>query len=207
MTTDQPKQKKIKLWQFLFPLLLQLALILSVPAHSFYTYTTGKTVILQTQPVDPYELLRGYSQTLSYTISQTNNLKELKGWQEVYNQVNQPQYYYDLPDNTTIYLTLEEPKKLNQKPPLPWQPIAISLTYPKEIKSNQIILKGVTQYNMIQYGLERYYFPESRREEINNKINEIQLQNNQKFVVEIKVDTQGNAIPISLWVGDQNYHF
>ena len=62
-------------WRFLVPLGLQLGIILIVPAQSAYTYNFGQSAVLQTLPVDPYDLLRGYSQTLSYDISQINNLK------------------------------------------------------------------------------------------------------------------------------------
>ncbi len=208
MNPEKSTNKKNKQWHFFIPLLLQTILIIAVPAQSFYTYSTGKTVILQTQPIDPYELLRGYSQTLSYNISQVDDLTKLEGWQELKNKAksyNNTNYY--LPNNMTIYVTLKAPNNPNQKPPLPWQPLAVSLTYPKDLKPDQIVLKGVSQYSMIIYGLETYYFPESKREEINQKINTIQAQDRQKFVVEIKVDPQGNAVPISLWIEDQNYRF
>lgn len=205
MNTEKSTNKKVNQWRFFIPLLLQTAFIIAIPAHSFYTYSTGKTVILQTQPIDPYELLRGYSQTLSYNISQTSDLSKLNGWQELYNQLNGYNDYY-FTENRTIYVTLKSPNN-NQKPPLPWQPIAVSLTYPQDLKPDQIVLKGIIQYSRVTYGLETYYFPESKREEINQKINTIQAQDRQKFVVEIKVDPQGNAVPVSLWVGEENYRF
>ena len=74
-TPESPRP--ISIWRFWAPLLFQTALILAVPAQAVYTQLTGKTVILQTIPVDPYELLRGYSQTLRYDISIQDNLRKL----------------------------------------------------------------------------------------------------------------------------------
>jgi len=70
-TANTPK--KIPLAYFLVPLLIQLGIILLIPSKSFSTYKTGQDVVIQTRPVDPYDFLRGYSQTLSYDISNLVN--------------------------------------------------------------------------------------------------------------------------------------
>lgn len=49
--------------------------------------------------------------------------------------------------------------------------------------------------------------PEAERQSINQAIGELQAQQPQSFVVEVKVDGQGHAVPISLWVGETNYRF
>ena len=49
--------------------------------------------------------------------------------------------------------------------------------------------------------------PENKRKEINAQIREIQREEERQFVVEVKVDSKGNAVPVSLWVGDRNYRF
>ena len=79
MTQNQETRSPLPLWRFAVPLLLQIGLVLVPPAQSVYTHITGKTVILQTIPVDPYDPLRGYSQTLSYDISRLETLKKLPG--------------------------------------------------------------------------------------------------------------------------------
>ncbi|NET14750.1 MAG: GDYXXLXY domain-containing protein, partial [Okeania sp. SIO1H6] len=45
----------MQIWRFILPLTVQLALILSIPAQAIYTTITGRTVVLQTVPVDPYD--------------------------------------------------------------------------------------------------------------------------------------------------------
>jgi uncharacterized membrane-anchored protein len=47
--------------------------------------------------------------------------------------------------------------------------------------------------------------PENRREEVNKQVT--RANQKQTGAVEIKVDTQGNAIPLSLWVENQKYEF
>ncbi|NEP81104.1 MAG: GDYXXLXY domain-containing protein, partial [Okeania sp. SIO3B3] len=79
---NQTKSSKnqMPIWRFILPLTVQLALILSIPAQAIYTTITGRTVVLQTVPVDPYDFLRGYYQVLSYDISRKDNLSQLPGW-------------------------------------------------------------------------------------------------------------------------------
>ena len=86
-TTNQfqlpPEAKRLPAWRLWVPLLLQIGLIAAVPATAVYTFMTGKTVVLQTAPVDPYDLLRGYYQVLSYDISDRTNLEKLPGWKDL----------------------------------------------------------------------------------------------------------------------------
>lgn len=201
----------MKTWRFAIPLLIQTAFILSIPAQAVYTHITGKTVVLQTVPVDPYDLLRGYSQTLSYDISRQDNLKKLPGWDEVVKKSpGTDKQYAPIAQNTTIYLTLQEQKSSQQAAPSPWKPIRISPEKPTSLVPNQVAIKGISQYNSVNYNLETYYLPEDQRDKINKDI--IQAQKvkpgqPQPFVVEAKVDPQGNAIPLSLWVKNRNYRF
>ncbi len=195
-------KKIIPGWQFWVPLGVQLLLILAVPSQAVYTHLTGKTVILQTAPVDPYDLMRGYYQTLSYEISDLNTLQSIPGWKETTKGEG------ILPTGTQIYVTLEQPKEPSKNNrPVAWKPVKISSEHPKNLASNQIALHGISNGWNIEYGLERYYMPEDQREQINNTITEAQRNNRQSFVVEVKVNSQGKAVPISLWVRDQNYKF
>ena len=204
MTTNS--LSSIPLWRFILPLLFQIGLIMAVPAQAVYILVTGRTVILQTEPVDPYDLLRGYSQTLSYDISNYNSLENLPGWNTLLDDKTQ-----DLKMGTKLYVILEAPKKNNLSDKLPpaWKAVKVSDSLPKNLPSNQIALLGVYEYNSIRYDLETYYFPEDQREKINNDINKLQWQQgkHRPFVVEVKIDERGESIPVSLWIGNNNYRF
>ncbi len=196
------QHKPISSWRLLVPLALQLALIVSVPAQAVYTYVTGKTIVLQTAPVDPYDFLRGYYQILNYDISTPDTLKSLPGWIEL----SKNRDY--LPSGTMVYVILEQPTQPNQsQPPQVWKPVRVSAERPQNLSDNQIAIKGESNGWRIEYGLETYYMPENQREQVNSDINEAQFTNPESFVVEVKVNSNGKAIPVSLWVRDRNYTF
>ncbi|MBN4000833.1 GDYXXLXY domain-containing protein [Nostoc sp. LPT] len=208
---NEPSQKPIALWRFVVPLLIQTAIILAVPAQSVYTLVTGKTAILQTLPVDPYDLLRGYSVTLNYQISRIDNLKKLPGWEDLVKQNPVPDKRGEpLAQGTNLYIILEE-QKSSSGIPQAWKPVRVSGQFPTSLAANQIALKGqYSGYNSITYGLETYYIPEDQRNNINNDISKarsIKPGQPQPIVVEVKVNAQGKAIPINMWVRDRKYHF
>lgn len=214
--SDSPQPTPV--WRFLLPIVFQSALILAVPAQAVYTQLTGKTVILQSVPIDPYEPLRGYSQMLRYDISSQNNLRDLPGWRELPKQPPNGNKLTLIKPGTSIYVILEAPAKLTlAELPQPWKPVAVSVKRPSQLPTNQVALKGIAEQSLIQYGLETYYIPEDQREEINADLraarkadqNESQQlssptnsgERRQKppVVMEIKVNSQGDAVPISLW--------
>lgn len=189
-------ERRLPAWRFWVPVLIQSALIVAVPAQDAYTVVTGTAVTLQTAPVDPYDLLRGYYQTLSYEISRVDTLKQLPGGSEVLGNR----------DTSSFYVVLQAPGT-STTPPTPWKPVRISRDRPTDLVANQVSLRGDYQNGQILYGLETYYMPEDRRNQINADINQIQRRNQRAFVVDIKVDAQGNSVPTSLWVSDRNYRF
>mgnify|MGYP001089826484 FL=1 len=201
--------KQIPIWRFVLPLTLQLALILSVPAQAIYTHITGRTVILQTAPIDPYDFLRGYYQVLSYDISRKDNLSKLSGWHQFKLETSGR---FSSNNQTNIYVILAAPTKIeNSEIPRVWQPVAVSGKMPENLPDNQIAIQGKFDGWRVKYGLETYFMPEDRREKINQDIQEVQdsvnLEEDIPFVVEAKVNSQGKAVPVSLWVRERNYRF
>lgn len=192
-------------WRLWAPLMMQLALVLTIPAQDAFTFVTGRSITLQTAPVDPYDPLRGYSQTLNYTISSSNDLKKLPGGNDVFNNQN-------FREGSELYVVLEEPDLGGMSidpngPGIPWKPVRVSPNVPTDLKENQVALRG--QYNgwLVEYGLERYYMPENQRNQLNNEISRLQQKDSQAFVVDVKVDNSGNSVPVSLWISDRQYRF
>ncbi|HIK12044.1 MAG TPA: GDYXXLXY domain-containing protein [Oscillatoriaceae cyanobacterium M33_DOE_052] len=202
ISTEPASPVIFPLWRLLVPLALQALLILAVPAEALYIYLTGKTAIIQTQPVDPYDFMRGYSQTLSYEISNPEKISQLPGWQEL-NQND---------GNGRLFVILEAPSTNNQDAkvagmPKPWQPVAVRGELPRDLPPNRVAIKGKLVSNWeIEYGLETYYMPEDQRDKINQEIQQLQA-NQRSFVVEVKVSDKGDAMAVSLWVGENNYRF
>ena len=203
---------KIPAWRFWLPLALQILFILIIPTQAAYTLLLGKTAILQTVPVDPYDLLRGYSQTLRYDISRPQELRSLPGWSDLIATEENEQKRGNELVKVPFYVILESPKTKvdGDQQPAPWRPIAVSQARPTNLPKNQVAIRGrMSGYRWVDYGLESYYFPEAQREDINQSIQQLQtdIEGNQAFVVEVKVDGNGNAIPIRLWLGDRQYRF
>lgn len=212
--STKPQPRRIPSWRFWVPLVFQSALIVAIPAQDAYTSITGTPITLQTVPVDPYDLLRGYSQTLSYTISRPDDLKKLPGGKEFFD--NHQRY-----DGASLYVVLEAPQSANTTPPTPWKPVRVSAKRPTDLADNQVVLRGEFDRWQVIYGLETYYMPEDQRNQLNAEISQAQRQPNQAprqpsqaqqqqrqaFVVDVKVDAQGNSVPVSLWVRDRNYRF
>lgn len=211
MTPTPSASRTLPSWRFWLPLLCQAALILAIPSQALYTQVTGRTIILKTAPVDPYDLLRGYSVTLGYDISRVETLRQLPGWSEF---ERQRATNSDNSLTRSFYLVLEAPKVANTNPPSPWQAVRISGDRPTDLASNQVLLRGQMRYGTVQYGLETYYIPEDQRDQINQNINAAQANRaSQPIVVEVKVNAQGHAVPISFWVtlgqppAKQIYHY
>jgi uncharacterized membrane-anchored protein len=199
-------------WRFWLPLAAQVALILAVPAQAVYIQFAGRTAILQTAPVDPYDLLRGYYVTLSYDISRLETLQNLPGGEILVTPDWSGQQPSLFEAGMPFYVVLQPASTAAQPSanslPQPWQPVRISGDRPTNLPSNQIALQGNYRRGNISYGLEAYYIPEDQRIEINEQISQSgQPGEAQAFVVEVKVEAQGQAVPISLWIGDQNYKF
>ena len=213
--TLTPAAQRLPAWRLWVPLLLQIGLIAAVPAPAVYTFITGKTVVLQTAPVDPYDFLRGYYQVLSYDISASTNLQKLPGWKDLATEkiycppgVACPQNTHSVKPQTSFYVILEAPKAAtNSGRPQAWKPVRVSLENPANLPANQIAIKGKYNGWQMEYGLETYYMPEDEREKVNQEITEAQRKQRQSFLVEVKVDKTGHAVPVSLWVRDRNYRF
>ncbi len=219
--TPKAPRERVLIWRFLAALLIQAGLIVAVPFKSAVTYATGQTVTLQTAPVDPYDLLRGYSQTLGFEISDVEQLKQLPGAETVFAAEDSGMPAQSLPAQSPpaqsppaqIYVTLESPTAVQEtsQPPTAWQPVALSLTYPKNLADNQVALEGYSDGWRITYGLETYYMPEAQRDDINSQITQAQQQvapqGAQAFVMDVKVDDKGNSVPLSLWVRNQEFRF
>jgi uncharacterized membrane-anchored protein len=208
IASEQKANKPLPTWRLIAPLLIQAGLIMAVPAQALYTDMTGKTVILQTVPVNPNDVQQGNSLALDYNISRTGTLRRLPGWETLVNKGRGSGRR--LPDGTNVYVILQEQISSGRGVPRAWRPVRVTGDRPTSLRANQVALKGVYQDGFVNYGLEKYYIPENQRQQINNDIRQAQRTRRGRqspIVVKAKVDPQGNAVPISMWVRDRNYRF
>lgn len=210
MATVEPKKASLRL-RFWVTLMMQAIVILAIPAQAIYTQTTGKSIVLQTALVDPYNPLQGYHVTLSYAIANAATLKTLPGWETVERQIQQHETKADRgflsQESTEFYVILQAPSDAAESPQ-PWQPIAVSAQLPDRLKSNEVALRGIYRQGDIRYGLETYYIPEDQQTQLSQQIQALQERSRQAAVlVEVKVGTAGQAVPIGFWLGGQRYQF
>lgn len=206
--TDQKANKPLPVWRLVAPLLAQVGLIMSVPTHAAYTDMTGKNVILQTLPVDSSNFIDNSSLVLDYNISHPSNLRRVNGWG--YWVRKHALGDGQIAQGSTLYLILQERPSFRRKAIRAWRPIRISNNLPDYLFSNQVALKGIYQDGMINYGLDNYSIPEEQRQRVSRDIlRERRNRYGQRppILVKVKVDPQGNAVPLSFWVGSRNYQF
>ena len=118
-------------------LIVALALFIGIAGLTIlylsYPLLTGKTVILKTQPVDPFDLLRGQYLTINYEIS----------------RVNLPE---NITDDRTIYVSLKEgDDKI-------WHSKKVSLSK----SESDVFIRGKVKQSWrglgVEYGIEQYFF-------------------------------------------------
>ncbi|MBF2067998.1 MAG: GDYXXLXY domain-containing protein [Calothrix sp. C42_A2020_038] len=190
----------IPFWRLLLPLILQTGMILAVIAPNLYTQYTGKTIILQTTPQDPYDMLRGNYIALEYNISRIETLKNLPGWSHLINQYpGIHQQYFPVAEGTKFYVILHQ-----QSTSPTWKPLRVTSTLPTTLPENQVALRASYRYGSIVYGLEKFELPQIESD-LNKDIlrgRQIRLGQKQPIQVKIKVDSQGNAVPMEMQVVD-----
>ncbi|BAY23359.1 hypothetical protein NIES2100_31240 [Calothrix sp. NIES-2100] len=208
IATEQKANKPLPFWRLLVPLALQTGLIMAVPTQAFYTDVAGKTVILQSAAVDADDVQQNYALNLDYNISRVSTLRRLPGWEELLRQ-NRGRNR-QLAQGTNLYVTLQERETFGRGVPRAWRLVRVSSNRPTNLPNDQVALKGVYRDGLVNYGVETYYIPQEQRERISRDISrtlESREGQRQPIAVKVKVDPQGNAVPISLWVGDRNYRF
>lgn len=224
VNTESPKPPSV--WRFWIPLLFQVGLILSVPIPAIYTHLTGRVVMLETEPVDPKKFFRGSSQTVTYQISNFKILETIPGWKELPGTVipcpkpkpgrsNTCKESKFLDWGINVYVILEKPEQEpSQESPTAWKPVELRGDRPRDLPAEQVVIPAKSMGDSLSYGLENFSLSTAQIEEINiilaqnepeNKSDSKTEKQRESFVVELKVDEKGNAVPVSLWVGDRQY--
>jgi uncharacterized membrane-anchored protein len=164
---------------FAAAVVLQILILLSVPAQKLYTRATGREVVLQVMLVDPYSILSGYYVTLGFAISRPENFP------------NPP----TLETDEVVYAIVERQADGT------WKPVALERTLSTNLSADRVAIRGRWNGRFITYGIEEFYIPEDKRQVIAEDLR----QNQNEARVEIKVDAQGNAALTRLRIQDRVY--
>ena len=130
---------------FIILILLQLLILVGLTGYSEAILAFGKTVVLQTVPVDPRDLFRGDYVVLRYEIS---TLDRVPG-------------YWQIDEGDEIYVKLEKEDDV-------WDAVQISKAKPDDW---YYFIAGEVEdvwdgRLMVEYGIEAYFVPEGKGREI-----------------------------------------
>jgi uncharacterized membrane-anchored protein len=175
--------KRASLVAFIVAVVIQILILVAVPARKVFTMATGKSVVLKVQPVDPYSILSGYYATLGFDISRVDAFP------------NDRAMFQGLSDGAWLYAIVEKGDDGT------WKPISLEYELPANLPDNRAALLGRIKYGAIRYGIEEFYIPEAQR----HRIAEDLRTNVDKARVEIKVDRSGHAALERLIIEDRIY--
>lgn len=227
MENEQPSSpQKIKpslvVGRFLIPLLIQTAAMLTVAFSAVHTEANGELVTLETEPVNLSKFIRNSSNRVSYNISSFQKLEEISGWEELPGtpvpcpKNNQPRNRQKnqcnpnaklLDPDLTLYVILEPPTPAETgEVPTPWVAVGLSGDRPMELGENQVMIKGKSSEDLVEYEGEKFYLMRSQREEILETLDLTdQEEKLEPLMIQLKVNPRGYAVPVKLWIGDRNY--
>lgn len=162
-TVDPPYKRTAR--NFYIAVLVQLLLLTGMGAVRAFTITTGREIVINTMPVDPWDMFRGDYVRLGY-------------------QMNRPEGVYDLKEGKEVWAVME--KSPNEQT---WHLVRTSLSKPG-LTNNQVAMRGSVQEpwiwggKQVHYGIEQYYVPEGTGK---------RLERAASLRVRLAVDTFGNA--------------
>jgi uncharacterized membrane-anchored protein len=168
---------------FIAAVVIQLLILVAVPARKVFTIATGKTVILKVQPVDPYSILSGYYATLGFDISRIDAFPNAGGTSGGFSE------------GAWCYAVVE-----NGEDGI-WKPVSLDRELPDNLPDNRVALLGQIRDGLITYGIEEFYIPEAQRQSIAEDLR----SNVDKARVEVKVDRSGYAALQRLLIADRSY--
>lgn len=135
-------------WLFVGVVALQLGIVLYSPAKHALIRSQGREISLQMAPVDPYSFMTGYSMDLSYVVSTPSNFPVNEAGTE---------------GEVIAVLTVDKDNV--------GRPKALLRQMPR-LAENEVALRGsFRRWGRIEYGIEKFYMPETQREEISAEAN------------------------------------
>lgn len=175
--------RRTSLVAFIVAVVIQILILVAVPARKVFTMATGKTVVLKVEPVDPYSILSGYYATLGFDISRVDAFPNARGMSQGF------------ADGGWFYAIVEKSDDGT------WKPVSLEHELPANLPDNRAAILGRIKHGAIRYGIEEFYIPEAQRYSIAEDLR----TNVDKARVEVKVDRSGHAALERLKIEDRIY--
>lgn len=171
--------KRASLIAFIAAVAIQVLILVGVPARKAVTLATGKSAVLKVQPVDPYSILSGYYVALGFEISRVDAFPDAPRFSQ----------------GDRCYAVIERGEDGV------WKPISLEQELPTNLPENRAALLGRIKYGRIEYGIEEFFIPETKRAAIADDLR----VNQDKALVDVKVDSSGHAALERLRIEDRVY--
>ena len=175
--------QRASLVAFIAAVIIQVLILVAVPARKVFTIATGKTVVLKVRPVDPYSILSGYYTTLGFDISRVDAFPNVRG------------VSHGFSEGAWCYAVVEKSDDGT------WKPVSLEHELPDNLPDNRAALLGRISHGVIGYGIEEFYIPEAQR----NSIADDLRRNVDQARVEVKVGSGGHAALQRLIIQDRIY--
>lgn len=175
--------KRASLIAFIVAVVIQVLILVAVPARKVFTRATGKTVVLKVEPVDPYSILSGYYAALRFDISRVDAFPNARGMSR------------GVSEGAWFYAVVEKGDDGT------WKPISLEHELPANLPENRAALLGRIDYGVIRYGIEEFYIPEAQRDRVADDLS----RNIDKARAEIRVDRSGHTALVRLRIEDRIY--
>jgi uncharacterized membrane-anchored protein len=151
-------------------LIVQVGILVAIPARKIVARATGQTVTLETRPVDPYDILAGYYVTLAYAVERADS-DLVEG---------------DLEEGQTVFVNVEKDEPA-------WR--LRSITSEPDTYDGAVSIRATWKGSVARIEeASRFYVPEDRRHEIDG------LLRAGRAYVDLKVDAGGAPAVLRLRV-------
>ena len=165
-----PRLKRL----FIAVIVIQVVFLLGLVGYREAILITGRTVVLQTVPVDPRDLFKGEYVTLRYEISTINRNPDTSN-------AKRYQLIGNFDEGDTAYVTLTRIGSSF----VPWMPVQAREPH----EDAELFIKGrvtssYTNAITIEYGIEQYFVPEGRG---------LEIEQADDVKVRVKINRSGTA--------------
>jgi uncharacterized membrane-anchored protein len=159
----------------------QLILVLLIPASRWLVLATGRSVFLETEPYDPYNIFSGYYVDLRYKIANPDDLPAKP----------------ELKESMQYFVVLKPGARGI------WNPVRVTERFPRNLARDEVALRGELKYYRMKYGIEQYYLPEYRRQTVEKLVRNPK----NRVLVRVKIDARGRASVEELRVGKRVFRY
>jgi uncharacterized membrane-anchored protein len=165
-------------WPIVVVLVVQLGILVYLPAAQVRARISGTAVTLRTEPVDPYDLLSGYYMTLTYEVEQPDSRLVPRG----------------LEPGERVWLELERGNPA-------WRLTGVSREQPAP-KQDRVSVPARWRHARAEIeGAGRLYIPEAQRE----RAERLNRESSGRGLVDLMVGADGTVAVLRLKLGDKTF--